>query len=88
MIWQLKIDYPEFCNLPYLISLYQKLDTNSLIHFLSVNPISKAMASAFIQGKDSDKQTAGVKSTLANAFKKLLPRKFFMCSREMMYPWM
>ena len=77
MIWRLKTDYPGFCNLPYMISLYQKLDTNSLIHFLSVNPISKAMASAFIQGKDSDKQTAGVKSTLANAFKKMTSEKIF-----------
>ena len=77
MIWRLKTDYPKYCNLPYMISLYQKLDTNSLIHFLSVNPISKAMASAFIQGKDSSKQTAGVKSTLANAFKKITSEKIF-----------
>ncbi|WP_443089635.1 type IV secretory system conjugative DNA transfer family protein [Zunongwangia sp. HGR-M22] len=77
LIWRLKTDYPHCCTLPHLINLYQKLDTDSLIHFLSANPISKAMASAFIQGKDSAKQTAGVKSTLANAFKKITSEKIF-----------
>ncbi len=36
------------------------------------------MASTFIGGMDSDKQTAGVKSTLANAFKKIGSQKLFM----------
>lgn len=36
------------------------------------------MASAFINGMDSDKQTAGVKSTLANAFKKISSQQLFM----------
>ena len=35
------------------------------------------MASAFIQGKDSDRQTAGVRSTLANALKKITTEKIF-----------
>jgi type IV secretory pathway TraG/TraD family ATPase VirD4 len=36
------------------------------------------MASAFISGKDSDRQTAGVKSTLANALKKISSKQLFM----------
>lgn len=36
------------------------------------------MASAFINGIESEKQTAGVKSTLANAFKKISSQKIFM----------
>ncbi len=36
------------------------------------------MASAFINGIESEKQTAGVKSTLANAFKKISSQKLFM----------
>ena len=36
------------------------------------------MADAFISGKDSDRQTAGVKSTLANALKKISTQRIFM----------
>ncbi len=77
LIWRLRTDYPEFCTLPHLIALYQLLDTESLVAFLSGNHTSKAMAGAFIQGKDSDRQTAGVRSTLANALKKITTQKIF-----------
>lgn len=49
-----------------------------MVSFLSSNTTSRSMASAFINGIDSDKQTAGVKSTLANAFKKISSQKIFM----------
>ena len=61
-----------------MIALYQYLDTEHLVRFLSADLTSKAMADAFISGVDSDRQTAGVKSTLANAFKKISTRKIFM----------
>lgn len=57
---------------------YQYLNTSSLIAFLSKNTTSRAMADAFISGKDSDRQTAGVKSTLANALKKISTQRIFM----------
>lgn len=78
LIWKLKTSYPQFCTLPHLIAIYQLLDTNSLINFLKSNTMSSAMADAFISGKDSDRQTAGVKSTLANAFKKISTQRIFM----------
>lgn len=78
MIWKLKTAYPEYCTLPHLIAIYQYLDTDSLIAFLKSNKTSRAMASAFISGKDSDRQTAGVKSTLANALKKISTKHIFM----------
>ncbi|MDL5512641.1 type IV secretion system DNA-binding domain-containing protein [Arenibacter sp. M-2] len=78
MIWKLKIDYPEFCTLPHLIAIYQFLDTDSIIQFLETNTTSRAMADAFISGKDSDRQTAGVKSTLANALKRISTQRIFM----------
>ena len=49
-----------------------------LVDFLSANVTAKAMADAFISGVDSDRQTAGVRSTLANAFKKISTQKIFM----------
>lgn len=58
LIWKLKTAYPEYCTLPHLIAIYQYLDTDSLIAFLESNKTSRAMASAFISGKDSDRQTA------------------------------
>jgi len=78
LIWKLKTDYPQFCTLPHLIAVYQFLETNSLIQFLKTNTTAAAMADAFIGGKDSDRQTAGVKSTLANAFKKITTHSIFM----------
>lgn len=41
------------------------------------------MASAFINGIESEKQTAGVKSTLANAFKRISSQRlFYVLSRD------
>ncbi|NJY63245.1 type IV secretory system conjugative DNA transfer family protein [Salinimicrobium sp. CDJ15-81-2] len=78
MIWKLKTSYPKFCTLPHLIAIYQFLDTDSLIKFLETNTTSRAMADAFISGKDSERQTAGVKSTLANALKRISTQNIFM----------
>ncbi|SDR99661.1 Type IV secretion-system coupling protein DNA-binding domain-containing protein [Gillisia sp. Hel1_33_143] len=78
LIWKLKTSYPKFCTLPHLIAIYQYLDTDSLIQFLESNITSRAMADAFISGKDSERQTAGVKSTLANALKRISTQRIFM----------
>lgn len=78
LIWKLKSAYPEYCTLPHLIAVFQYLNADSLIAFLESNLTSKAMASAFISGKDSDRQTAGVLSTLANALKKISTKHIFM----------
>jgi len=78
LIWKLKTCHPNYCTLPHLIALFQQMDTKKLVRFLSTDITSKSMASAFINGIDSEKQTAGVKSTLANAFKKVSSQKIFM----------
>ncbi len=78
LIWKLKRNYPQFCTLPHLIAIYQYLDTDSLIQFSETNTTSRAMADAFISGKDSERQTAGVKSTLANALKRISTQRIFM----------
>ena len=82
LIWKLKTTYPQFCTLPHLIAIYQYLDTDSLIKFLETNTTSRAMADAFISGKDSERQTAGVKSTLANALKRISTQRIFMALSE------
>lgn len=78
LIWKLKTSYPDLCTLPHLIAIYQYLDTDSLVQFLETNTTSRAMADAFISGKDSERQTAGVKSTLANALKRISTQRIFM----------
>lgn len=78
LIWKLKTAHPEYCTLPHLIATYQYLDTDSLIDFLSSDYTSKAMANAFISGRGSERQTAGVLSTLANALKKISTQRIFM----------
>ncbi len=83
MIWKLKTSYSQFCTLPHLIAIFQLMSTKKLVAFLSSNLTSKSMASSFINGMDSDKQTAGVKSTLANAFKKISSQQlFFVLSKD------
>jgi len=78
MIWRLKEDLPGLCTLPHMIALYQHLDTKQLVLWLSENRTSRIMSSAFISGIDSEKQTAGVMSTLANALKRISTKRIFM----------
>ena len=78
LIWKLKTEHPKYCTLPHLIATYQYMDTEQLVSFLSSDFTSKAMADAFISGRKSDRQTAGVKSTLANALKKISTQRIFM----------
>lgn len=78
LIWRLKTDYPDYCTIPHLIALYQQVNTKGLIKFLKGNLTSRAMADAFVSGVGSERQTAGVKSSLANAFKKISTKKIFM----------
>ncbi len=86
LIWKLKTDYPRYCTLPHLIAIYQLLDTDSLIQFLETNTTSRAMSDAFISGKDSDRQTAGVKGTLANALKRISTQRILWHYRQMKSP--
>ncbi len=82
LIWKLKSDHPGYCTLPHLIALFQQATTYELVGFLSSNLTSQAMANAFINGVDSEKQTASVKSTLSNAFKKISTQRIFMVLSE------
>ena len=78
LIWKLRTAHEEYCTLPHLIVLFQSMNTKKLVNFLSSDLTSRAMASAFINGIESEKQTAGVRSTLANAFKKISSQKLFL----------
>ena len=77
LIWKLKTAFPDQCTLPHVIALFQSMNTKNLVAFLKSDLTSRSMASAFINGIESEKQTAGVKSTLANAFKKISSQRLF-----------
>lgn len=77
LIWKMRTTYPGYCTLPHIIALFQSMDSKKLVAFLKSDLTSRSMASAFINGIESEKQTAGVKSTLANAFKKISSKKLF-----------
>jgi type IV secretory pathway TraG/TraD family ATPase VirD4 len=77
MIWRLRTDYPAYCTLPHLMALYQQLTLERLVAFLQASTVSRGLASAFLQGQASERQTAGVLSTLANALKKIATMRIF-----------
>ena len=86
LIWKLKTDHPKYCSLPHLIALYQYLEIEELVSFLSTDFTAKAMADAFLSGMASERQTAGVMSTLSNALKKISTERIFMALSEDQVP--
>lgn len=78
MIWMLRTYHPQYCTLPHLIAVFQLLEPGHLAEWLGQDIVAKAMADAFIAGRASERQTAGVLSTLANALKKISTRRIFM----------
>ncbi|MDE3741125.1 type IV secretory system conjugative DNA transfer family protein [Maribacter polysaccharolyticus] len=83
IIWKMKTAYPEYCSLPHIIALFHTASTKKLVALLKSDLTSQSMASAFIHGIESEKQTAGIKSTLSNAFKKISSKKvFYVLSKD------
>ncbi|RDY57949.1 type IV secretory system conjugative DNA transfer family protein [Flagellimonas nanhaiensis] len=78
LMWKLRSQHPNYCTLPHLIAVYQHLGTQELIDWLSSDTTARTMADAFISGRYSERQTAGVLSTLANALKKISTQRIFM----------
>lgn len=78
MIWMLRTHHPKHCTLPHLIAIYQQLEPLQLIDWLSGDATAKALAHAFISGRDSERQTAAVLGTLSNALKKISTQRIFM----------
>src|SRR5690606_36276132 len=71
MIWMLRSHYPKYCTLPHLIAIYQYLEPEQLMTWLNRDHTARAMASAFISGRESEWQTAAVLGSLSNALKKI-----------------
>lgn len=89
VIWRLRTDFPDKCNLPYVIALLldsenlhdPKRPYGKLIRFLEQNVRAKFLASVFITGAESEKQTAALFSTVADGLRKLFsPETFYLLS--------
>jgi len=89
VIWRLKNDYPDKCNLPFVISLLlnpnnlhtKKVPFGKLVNFLQEDNRAALLAGTFLTGTASEKQTAALFSTLANNLRTLAsPEIFYLLS--------
>ena len=71
LIWRCKQEDADLCNLPALIDYFNSRNARELADHLNEDTIARGMASAFLNGLESERQTAGVLSTLANGLKKI-----------------
>lgn len=90
-VWILKEEYPDLCNVPFVISLLLS-DENMHIHtpkgiipyqrlidWINSNTRATILGSTFLKGAASSKQTAAIFSTLAQALQKLAsPASFYL----------
>ncbi|TXN37704.1 type IV secretion system DNA-binding domain-containig protein [Flagellimonas hymeniacidonis] len=69
VIYVLKEKYPQHCSFPYLAAIFLTKEAEGLVDFIEQSTTASIHARAFLDGKESEKQMAGVKATLSNAFR-------------------
>jgi hypothetical protein len=81
VIWRLRTDYPECCDLPHAIAIVINNRNKELTEFLEKNDQSVFLAASFFKSLSSDKQVAGILGTLASSLSKVaLPEIFYLLS--------
>ncbi|WP_020531891.1 type IV secretory system conjugative DNA transfer family protein [Flexithrix dorotheae] len=90
VIWRLKVDFPDYCSLPYAISIITQKERyedeegrfhDELVEFLQGHPHSRLLASTFLDSAGNSRQMAAVKSSLSNALRKIsTPEMFYVFS--------
>lgn len=68
-IYVLKEKYPQYCSFPHLAAIFLTKEAEELVAFIEQSITASIHARAFLDGKESEKQMAGVKATLSNAFR-------------------
>ena len=82
-IWKLKEDYPQYCYLPYVVSILLQKTTKQVAEFLQSNQQSSLLGSSFIKSVKSDRQSSGIEATVSNALRKIaLPEIFWVLSGD------
>jgi hypothetical protein len=81
VIWRLRTDYPECCDLPHAIAIVINNRIKELTEFLEKNDQSVFLAASFFKSLTSDKQVAGILGMLASSLSKVaLPEIFYLLS--------
>lgn len=81
-IYVLRDKYPQYCSFPYLAAIFLSKEAEELVDFIEQSPTASLHARAFLDGKDSEKQMAGVKATLSNAFRVFAVPNVFYCMQK------
>lgn len=83
VIYVLRDIYPQYCSFPYLAGVFLTKEADELIEFIEKSPTASVHARAFLDGKDSEKQMAGVKASISNAFRVFaIPNVFYTMQRN------
>ncbi len=81
VIWRLREDYPEMCDLPHAIAIVINKPMEELTEFLKKNDQSVFLAASYFKSIVSEKQVAGILGTLASSLSKVaLPEIFYLLS--------
>jgi len=89
VIWRLREAYPQYCTLPHVLSIllnYENLHLprkpfGKLVNFLQEDIRAAMLASTFLTGLGSEKQTASLFATLAESLRTLVsPEVFYLLS--------
>lgn len=89
VIWRLKESYPQYCTLPHVLSILLNYDNlhlprrpfGKLVQFLQEDLRATMLASTFLTGLGSEKQTASLFATLAESLRTLVsPEVFYLLS--------
>jgi type IV secretory pathway TraG/TraD family ATPase VirD4 len=81
VIWRLRSDYPQNCDLPHAIAIVINKPVEELTEFLKRNDQSVFLAASYFKSLVSEKQVAGILGTLASSLSKVaLPEIFYLLS--------
>ncbi|AWX44783.1 hypothetical protein HME9304_01788 [Flagellimonas maritima] len=81
-IYVLRDKFPEYCSFPYLAAIFLTKDAEELVEFIEQTPTASLHARAFLDGKESEKQMAGVKASISNAFRVFAIPNVFYCMQR------
>ncbi|MEE9361362.1 MAG: type IV secretory system conjugative DNA transfer family protein [Cellulophaga sp.] len=82
VIIKLKEDYPKYCSFSYLVAIFLVKDVEALVTFIESNSNASRQARAFLDSADSEKQMAGVKASLSNAFRMFDVPNIIFCMQK------
>ena len=65
-----------------MAAIFLSKEADELVEFIERSTVASIHARAFLDGKDSEKQMAGVKASLSNAFRVFAVPNVFYCMQK------